>query len=130
MSSVFLLLICAALEAQAPPHRIFVNGVVLTMDAAGRTSQAVAIRGKKIVSVGTSAAIRKLAGPATYVVDLGGRTLLPGLYAAHDHFPGAGHVAVHQVDSQQPADRHTGVHSRRDRSAQTEGAPDARRPVD
>src|SRR5439155_12790154 len=83
-------------------HRIFVNGVVLTMDAAGRTSQAVAIRGEKIVSVGTSAAIRKLAGPATYVVDLGGRTLLPGLYAAHDHFPGAGHVAVHQVDLNSP----------------------------
>src|SRR6185369_16034800 len=47
------------------------------------------------------AEIRKLA-PGAAVTDLAGKTLLPGLYAAHDHFPGAGTVAVLQVDLNSP----------------------------
>jgi predicted amidohydrolase YtcJ len=94
--------LCATLLAAIPPDRIFVNAVVLTMDTAGRTAQAVAIRGEEIVSAGTDADIRKLAGPSTQIVDLGGKTLLPGFYAAHDHFPGAGTVAVHYVDLNSP----------------------------
>jgi predicted amidohydrolase YtcJ len=94
--------LCATLVAQTPPDKIFVNAVVLTMDAAGRTAQAVAIRGEQIVSVGTTPEIHKLAGPSTQVVDLGGKTLLPGFYAAHDHFPAAGTVAVHYVDLNSP----------------------------
>jgi predicted amidohydrolase YtcJ len=96
------LALCAALSAQAPPDKIIVNAVVLTMDATGRTAQAVAVRGEEIVSAGTTSEIRKLAGPSTQVVDLGRKTLLPGFYAAHDHFPGAGTVAVHYVDLNSP----------------------------
>lgn len=94
--------LCAALLAQTPPDKIFVNAVVLTMDTAGRTAQAVAIHGEEIVSTRSTADIRKLAGTSTQIVDLGGKTLLPGFYAAHDHFPGAGTVAVHYVDLYSP----------------------------
>ena len=61
-----------------------------------------AIRGEQIVAAGTEAEIRELATPSTTVVDLGGKTLLPGLYAAHDHFAGAGTVALYRVDLNSP----------------------------
>jgi predicted amidohydrolase YtcJ len=82
--------------------RIWVNGTIHTMDAAGRTVEAVAVRDGKIVAVGSSAAIRKMAGAETVVEDLKGKTMLPGLYAAHDHFPGAGSVGLYSVDLSSP----------------------------
>src|SRR5262249_20245337 len=42
------------------------------------------------------------AGPQTTTVDLAGKTLLPGFYAAHDHFPSWGRVALYQVDLNSP----------------------------
>ena len=61
-----------------------------------------AVRGDLIVAVGSDAAVWGLAGPETRVVDLDGRTMTPGFYAAHDHFPGSGRVAVTQVDLNSP----------------------------
>jgi predicted amidohydrolase YtcJ len=82
--------------------RIFVNGVVVTMDAANRVGEAVAVRGEEIIGVGTNSDVRALAGPDTEVVDLGGKTLTPGFYAAHDHFPRIGDLALYQVDLNSP----------------------------
>ena len=65
---------------------VLVNGKVLTVDANFSTKQAVAIRGERILSVGSSARIRRLADPRTQVIDLGGRTLVPGLIDNHVHF--------------------------------------------
>ena len=67
-----------------------------------RVVQAVAVLGDLIVAVGSDAEVRALAGPETRVVDLDGRTMTPGFYAAHDHFPGSGRVAVTQVDLNSP----------------------------
>jgi hypothetical protein len=64
---------------------VLVNGKVLTADAQFSTQQALAIRDGKIAAVGTTAQIRKLAGPKTQVVDLGGRTVIPGLIDSHMH---------------------------------------------
>ena len=72
------------------PDRIYVNGTVITMDGAARVVQAVAIRGDRIAAAGPDAQIRNMAGPNTVVVDLSGKTLLPGLIDAHSHFPGSG----------------------------------------
>ncbi len=58
--------------------------------------------GDEIVSVGADAAIRALAGPTTAVPDLEGRMMVSGFYAAHDHFPGSGRVAVFSVDLNGP----------------------------
>ena len=96
-----LLLLAAVLANAAAPGKIYVNGVVVTMDAAGRTAQAVAIRGEEIAAVGTNDEIRRLASPSTVVVDLAGKVMLPGLYAAHDHFPSAGSV-TRNVDLNSP----------------------------
>lgn len=67
------------LRLPAPPaHRVFLNGTVLTMDAANRVTAAVSVRADRIDAVGTNDEIRRSIGPDTVVVDLGGRTLLPG----------------------------------------------------
>src|SRR4051794_1182478 len=96
-------LLLAALAAQAQvADRVYWNGPILTMNASGATAEAVAVRGASILAVGARADIRKLTGPGTQVIDLGGKTLAPGFYAAHDHFPSAGDVALHQVDLNSP----------------------------
>jgi predicted amidohydrolase YtcJ len=76
---------------------IFVNGTVYTVDAARSWAQAVAVRGGRIVAVGTDAAVRELSGPRTEVVDLAGRMLVPGFQDAHVH-PVGGGVDMLQCD--------------------------------
>lgn len=81
----------AAVYAQpAPPDLLLVNGHILTVDAAFSTAEAMAVRAGRITAVGTTAAIRPTAGPATQVVDLHGRTLIPGLMDNHLHAAGGG----------------------------------------
>ena len=64
---------------------VFVNGTVITVDDSDRVFEAVAAVGNRIARVGTSREIEKLAGPKTRVVDLKGRTLVPGFIDAHCH---------------------------------------------
>ena len=64
---------------------ILVNGKIVTVDAQSSTREAMAIRDGRIVALGTSADIRKLAGPQSRVVDLQGRTVIPGLIDSHMH---------------------------------------------
>jgi len=67
------------------------NGKILTTDARFTVAQAIAIKGGKVVRTGPSAAILKAEkGPSTRVVDLDGKTVLPGLIDAHVHAIGAG----------------------------------------
>lgn len=81
---------------------IYLNGEVVTMDAEARTAEAVAVRGDEVVGVGSSIEIGLMAGPGTRVVDLEGRTMTPGFYAPHDHFPWAGAIAVTTVNLNSP----------------------------
>lgn len=81
---------------------IYVNGQIVTMDAEARTAEAVAVRGDEIVGVGSSVEVGLMAGPSTRVVDLEGRTMTPGFYAPHDHFPWAGAIAVTTVNLNSP----------------------------
>ena len=64
---------------------ILAGGAVLTMDAARRRASAVAVRGGRIVAVGSDRDVAALAGPRTRRIDLSGRTLLPGFQDAHVH---------------------------------------------
>ncbi len=59
------------------------NGKVITLE--GPVQEAVAVRDGKIIAVGPSAEIRALAGPKTQVIDLQGRTVVPGLIDSHMH---------------------------------------------
>ena len=82
----FLTCIGAA-QAQAP-DTILVNGKIVVYDAA--PAQALAVRDGRIAAIGSSADIRALAGPATRVIDLGHRTVIPGLIDSHIHAIRAG----------------------------------------
>ncbi|WP_439533610.1 amidohydrolase [Polymorphobacter sp.] len=64
---------------------IYTNGKVVTVNAKGEIAQAVAVSGDKVLAVGSAAAIAKLKGPSTRVVDLGGKTMVPGFYDNHIH---------------------------------------------
>jgi predicted amidohydrolase YtcJ len=70
--------------AQAP-DTVLVNGKILTVDAQFSTREALAIRDGKILAVGTSAEMRRLAGSRSRVIDLQGRTVIPGLIDSHLH---------------------------------------------
>ncbi len=72
-------------HAQETPDVIFINGKVLTVDADFSTAQAVAVTGNQISGVGTNAEIGRMAAADTRVIDLGGRTLIPGLIDNHNH---------------------------------------------
>ena len=64
---------------------ILLNGKILTVDAQFSTREALAIRDGKILALGASAEMKKLAGPNTRVIDLQGRTVIPGLIDNHIH---------------------------------------------
>jgi predicted amidohydrolase YtcJ len=64
---------------------IFVDGSVITMDDARPTARAVAILGDRIVAVGAEQEVQQLRGPNTTVVNLQGRTLVPGFIDSHQH---------------------------------------------
>ena len=88
---------CSASAApQAPADLIIVNGQVLTVDAKNSRAEAVAIRGNTIAAVGTSAQIRKMAGPQTRIIDAGGRSVVPGFNETHVHATGASRGEVSQ----------------------------------
>jgi predicted amidohydrolase YtcJ len=64
---------------------ILFNGKILTVDKDFSTRQALAIGQGRILATGTSAAMKKLAGDKTKLIDLGGRTVIPGLTDGHIH---------------------------------------------
>jgi len=64
---------------------ILVSGKVVTVDDKESVVEALAIREGRILATGTSAAMRKFAGPSTRTIDLQGRTVIPGLIDSHLH---------------------------------------------
>lgn len=67
------------------PDVVFHNGRIVTVNDRFDVVQAVAVKGGRIVALGSDEAMRRLASPATRLVDLGGMTTLPGFYDNHIH---------------------------------------------
>src|SRR5581483_7648303 len=86
----FSLLACLLLfpwcfaQNQIADH-VYRNGVIFTAEAGDSLAQAVAIRGGRIVYVGSNEGVAPFVGPATKVTDLQGRFLMPGLIDGHMH---------------------------------------------
>ena len=74
---------------------ILKNARILTMDAANPTAHALAIGHGKILAIGDEAAVLAHAGPATRVIDAGGRSLLPGFVESHLHLGLGGNEMGH-----------------------------------
>jgi predicted amidohydrolase YtcJ len=86
----------AALTAE-PAHAaggaadlVILGGRVLVMDQRFRVAQAVAVRAGRVMAVGRTAEIRRLAGRRTRVIDAGGGTVLPGINDSHLHLNALG----------------------------------------
>jgi len=80
-----------AVPASADPaDLLLVNGKIVTLDAASQVAEALAVENGRVAATGSSEELRKLAGPATKVIDLGGRTVIPGLIDSHIHAIRAG----------------------------------------
>jgi hypothetical protein len=98
---------CAVSFAQPQPADIILsNGRVVTVDARFTIASAVAIRGERIVAVGSDEDVSGRAGPGTRRIDLGGRTVVPGLIDNHMHLLRAGTTWQYEV-------RWDGIASRR-----------------
>lgn len=85
--AAFVLFVLAAARAQAQTaDLVLVNGNVVTADERLPKAQAVAIQGERILAVGTNVEVERRKGPKTRVIDLAGKTVVPGLIDGHLHF--------------------------------------------
>ena len=93
--------------AQQAADTIVTRGKILTVDAAFRTVEALAITNGRIVATGTSAEIARYAGKNTQIIDVAGATVIPGLIDNHFHF-------TRGVETWHEQARFEGVDSRRE----------------
>ncbi len=80
-----LAMVTFAASAALAADVVYVNGKIVTVDPAFSIAQAAAVRDGRFVAVGTNDDVRGLAGDETTVVDLRGKTMLPGFYDNHIH---------------------------------------------
>jgi predicted amidohydrolase YtcJ len=121
MSRLYLLLFLPALAAaqqQQPADLIVTNARIYTVDEGHPIADAMAVRGGKVQFVGSTGAAMALRGASTRVIDLAGRTVIPGMVDAHGHVDNLG-LALRTVDLTEP--RRTTRSSR--------ASPHARRPL-
>jgi predicted amidohydrolase YtcJ len=78
------------IEPIDPADLIFINGNIYTANDQQPHVEAVAVKGDRIVFVGSGAGVKSYQGPKTKVVDLRGATVLPGMTDAHHHLEGVG----------------------------------------
>ena len=93
---------CGPEDARDVADLVLVGGRVITVDADDTIAEAVAVRGERIVAVGTTEEVERLAGPDTRHVDLAGRTVTPGLLDAHLHFANSGTRRLYTLDLSYP----------------------------
>ncbi len=99
MFTALLLTALFVADPTDPPDLIVHHAKVVTVDRDFRITEAFAVRGSRIVAVGTDSEMLTLAGPDTKRLDLQGRTVLPGLMDSHTHPTGA---AMYEFDHPVP----------------------------
>lgn len=89
-------------QPQAEAQVVYTNGNVLTVDKDNSAAEAVAVRDGKILAVGKSKALAGYIGANTKVVDLKGKTMIPGIYDAHSHFSQSQYTGTFTADLNSP----------------------------
>ena len=74
------------MSATGPVDVILTGGKVITVDEKFTIAQAIAVKGDRVVAVGSNEDISSLAGPATRRIDLAGRAVVPGMIDNHAHY--------------------------------------------
>ncbi|MGE5191548.1 MAG: amidohydrolase family protein [Deltaproteobacteria bacterium] len=87
--------LCATAVRAEDADLILHHGKIVTVDEKFTIAEGLAVKGDRIVAVGTNAEVLKLAGPKTEKIDLKGKTVLPGLADSHVHPTGA---SVYEFD--------------------------------
>jgi predicted amidohydrolase YtcJ len=75
-----------------------INGTILTVDANDSVAEALAIRGDRIIAVGSKQQILALTDAHTQVLDLHGRTATPGLIDTHGHYQDGGVDELYNIE--------------------------------
>jgi hypothetical protein len=89
-------------DVVAPADLVLLGGQVITLDPRDRVTQAIAIRGNRIVAAGPDAEIRRLTGPKTRVIQLSGRGVTPGFIDSHTHVESTAEFRNFWVDLHSP----------------------------
>ena len=80
-----LALAASASAFAQPADLVLVNGRIHTLDSKSTVAEALAVKGERIVAVGAFAKVKPLIAKSTRVIDLKGRTVIPGLIDSHMH---------------------------------------------
>src|SRR6185436_10249720 len=95
---VLLIGVATAMRAQQPPADVILtNGKIITVDEKFTIAQALAIKGNRIVAVGSNGQISQMAAATTRRIDLRGRAVVPGLIDNHMHLLRAGTTWTREV---------------------------------
>jgi hypothetical protein len=82
---VFFILSPAAVSGAQEADRVYVNGNIYSVDEEFSTASAIAVKDGQFVYVGDDAGVQAYIGPLTFIFDLEGKTVIPGLHDAHVH---------------------------------------------
>ena len=106
VAGALLWLLFAQVAAAQPADVVLRGGHIVTVDTNWRIAEGVAIRAGRFALVGTSSEVAALIGPQTTVIELAGRTVIPGLIDSHLHmmFAGLNGPAVQLIDARSVAD--------------------------
>ena len=85
---------CSSSEAGQTADMVLFNGKIVTVDDSNSEVRALAVRGDRIVALGSDADIKKFIGKKTRVIDLEGRLAIPGFNEGHGHFMGIGNAKM------------------------------------
>jgi predicted amidohydrolase YtcJ len=93
-AALTLLTACRPADATTAADAIYHGGTIITVNDSAPSAEALAVKDGLIVAVGAKADVLKLQGASTTVVDLAGKTLIPGFVDAHSHFSVIGLQAI------------------------------------
>ena len=88
---------CAALMPKEPADTLIINARIATLNPRQPSAEAIAIKGERILAVGSEAELSAYKGPSTRVIDAGRRILVPGLNDGHTHFIRGGLTYTNEV---------------------------------
>jgi predicted amidohydrolase YtcJ len=85
---------CGAGPRQQVADVVLRDGRIVTVDSTRPEAEAIAVRGDRILALGSSDEMGAYVGPDTRVIDLGGRLVVPGFIEGHGHFTGVGEAQI------------------------------------